>query len=243
MEEENVEKDMTPILIKDLGSIFFKEDSKNKRRCGIYLCLYCNKEFKAMNHHITHGNMKSCGCHRYKHKHNLRNTKIYNVWDAMKQRCNNKNHKSFKNYGGRDISVCSEWQDNFMSFYNWSVLNGYQEGLTLDRIDNNGNYEPDNCRWTTQSIQMCNTRDICPTNTSGFRGVCWNKRENKWMAYIDVNKKRIHLGYHQTALEGAKAYETYVRLNNLEHNFTPALTEEEIKELNLQILKEMREAI
>ena len=76
----------------------------------------------------------------------------------MKERCNNKNNKSYKNYGGRGIKVCKEWSENFMSFYNWSINNGYKEGLTIDRINNDGNYEPSNCRWITRKEQNRNYR-------------------------------------------------------------------------------------
>jgi hypothetical protein len=110
----------------------------------------------------------------------------------------------------------------------------YQEGLTLDRIDVNGNYEPNNCRWATLNTQQYNTRDLQKNNTSGFRGVTWQKKDKIWIARIRVKYTRIHIGCFKTALEAGKAYERYVRINNLEHNFTPALTEEEIEELNKQ---------
>ena len=76
----------------------------------------------------------------------------------MKQRCSNPNHKSYHNYGGRGIIVCDEWKNNYQAFYDWSMNNGYKEGLSIDRINNNGNYEPSNCRWTDKITQNNNTR-------------------------------------------------------------------------------------
>lgn len=91
-------------------------------------------------------------------KHKMSKTKLYKIWGSMKQRCLNMNDKGYKNYGGRGITVCDEWKNDFISFYQWSVNNGYQEGLTIDRINNNGNYEPSNCRWTDNFTQQSNTR-------------------------------------------------------------------------------------
>lgn len=97
-------------------------------------------------------------------KHGKRNTLIYNVWKNMKGRCNNPNYKVYKNYGGRGIKVCDEWQNEengFINFYNWAIENGYKErsGLSIDRIDVNGNYEPNNCRWVDSKIQTINRRN------------------------------------------------------------------------------------
>ena len=89
----------------------------------------------------------------------LAKTRINNIYHNMKNRCNNSKNYRYKNYGGRGIRVCDEWQNNFLSFYEWSVKNGYNDNLTLDRIDVNGNYEPNNCRWISLEEQFYNKTD------------------------------------------------------------------------------------
>ena len=91
-------------------------------------------------------------------KHGKRNTRLYCIWVSMKQRCYNHNNKDFRKYGERGIKVCDDWKNNFISFYDWSINNGYQENLTIDRINNNEDYEPNNCRWTDVKTQSNNRR-------------------------------------------------------------------------------------
>ena len=109
---------------------------------------------------LKYGNTKSCGCKRRNkfRTHGKSNTRLYEIWTDMKQRCLNPNQKTYKYYGGRGITICKEWIDDFMSFYDWALENWYQDKLTIDRIDVNGGYEPNNCRWVTMETQLGNTR-------------------------------------------------------------------------------------
>lgn len=158
--------------------------------------------------------------------------KIYRTWKYMRQRCYNQNNSSYHNYGGRGIEVCEEWH-SFASFQEWALANGHDNKLSIDRIDNDGNYEPSNCRWATQSQQSCNTRRIHTTNKSGYRGVCWNTASKKWEVSIGVNRNTIKIGYYSDVLEAAKAYDSYVITNGLGHTINNVLEEGEIVESNV----------
>ncbi len=114
---------------------------------------------------LKNGNTKSCGCYhsevsaKRREKHKLTHTRLYSVWNRMKQRCYNSNDKCYKGYGARGIKVCDEWRQDFKAFYDWAIANKYKSGLSIDRIDVNGNYEPDNCRWVDMKTQARNRRN------------------------------------------------------------------------------------
>lgn len=125
---------------------------KNKRNSILWLCLCdCGNTVEVEASELNRGTRVSCGCRHYKDRQTIggKPTRLYRIWKNMKKRCLNKNNTDYKYYGARGIKVCKEWNE-FRPFMEWANSHGYKDTLTLDRIDNDGNYEPGNCKWATR---------------------------------------------------------------------------------------------
>ena len=154
---------------------------------------------------LISGATKSCGCIKKEqdktnltanHRHKMSGTRIYETWQDMKRRCYNKQNVRYNRYGGRGIKVCEEWLNNFQSFYDWAIRNGYSDDLTIDRIDNDGNYEPSNCRWSTVKEQ-CNNRSSNINITIGNA----TKSRMSWCEIFNVDYKKVHARYQRNGYE------------------------------------------
>ena len=149
-------------------------------------------------------------------KHGMSNTRIYQIWADMKDRCFNENNKFYKRYGGRGITVCDEWSHDFQTFYDWAISNGYSDNLTIDRKDNDGNYEPSNCRWSTQHEQSMNKKHL--PNKTGFVGVRARRRKGEVYGYIAIvyrHRKELYAGFAKTPEEAFLIREKYIKENGL----------------------------
>ena len=217
--EEDLEKDMTPKLIGETYLKKPKENSRCRESHGIYECQYCGKEFECITVRIKSGRAKSCGCQKYIRSHGLTHNKWYSVWGGIIGRCYKPQNKSYKNYGARGITVCEEWLD-ITTFIAWAESTHPNiEGYTLDRIDNDKGYSPENCRWADRTTQNTNQR-MREDNTSGVKGVYYHKSIGKWVASIGVESKLKHIGSFKTLEEAVLARDNYIVENKLPHKLS-----------------------
>ena len=193
-----------------IGDIFgrlkvIKKDKSHIEKSGKvrskWLCICsCGNKVSVLGTNLRKGNTMSCGClwkevsQKIKTKHGLRNTRLYGIWSGIRKRTLNENCKDYKNYGGRGIYICKEWLDDFKAFYEWAISNGYKNNLTIERINVNGNYEPNNCKWATHKEQSQNTRR---TNIITFN---WETHcASEWERILGYNAgliySRQHLGW------------------------------------------------
>jgi len=200
--------------------------SGNKRTQYECVCK-CGNTVIAKSNDLVNKTTTSCGCYRKElmaetkttHGFTKITTKthpLYSIWATIKQRCTNENNKSYKDYGGRGISICDEWvnsPDVFISYISdlgWDIKN--HKSQEIDRINNNGNYEHGNIRLVDRATNCLNTR-MQNNNKSGFVGV--NKYKGKWRANITINKKQIYLGIYSDIKDAVNARSYYIEQNNL----------------------------
>lgn len=154
----------------------------NKHHQAMWRCRCdCGNETIVVSGNLRTGKTQSCDCLRRERcaasnrknlkmippKHGKTNTRLYRIWGAMRSRCYNPNTANYHNYGGRGITVCEEWRKDFQSFYTWSMEHGYKSDLSIDRIDNEQGYGPDNCKWSSRKEQANNTRQNHVLNYNG----------------------------------------------------------------------------
>lgn len=172
----------------------------NRAKCGKirWVCQCdCGNQVEVRSDHLLSGHTTSCGCYNgcCHATHNKTNTRLFRIWGNMKSRCFHTNDKDYKNYGGRGIAVCEEWSNSFEKFYEWSISNGYNDYLTIDRIDVNGNYEPNNCRWTTIKHQNNNRRNNKMITYKGETHTLSQWCEKLNLSYDAIEKRLTKYGY------------------------------------------------
>lgn len=161
----------------------------------------CGNECDVISYNLPNGNTKSCGCEQKKiasktHKiHGMKNTRLYYIWIGMKERCTNPKNKRYNRYGGRGIKICEEWKNDFIAFYKWAKDNGYKDELTIDRINVDGNYEPNNCRWASWKEQANNTSNNLVYELNGETHTLAEWSEIYAMKYQTVRTRIRQLGW------------------------------------------------
>lgn len=169
---------------------FVSKSGKHRTR---WLCQCdCGNTVIIYSDNLKRGKSTSCGCYRNECTrkrsitHGETKTKLYGVWSSIKSRCYNSNTTAFKDYGGRGIIMCDDWKDSFEIFKDWAYKNGYRDGLSIDRINNNSGYNPDNCRWVVSDVQANNRRN---NNSITFNGETHTVTE--WAKIMNKNPKTI----------------------------------------------------
>lgn len=160
----------------------------------------CGQSTLVMGKNLRNGDTGSCGCRIGGRTHGMSSTRIYKVWTDMKIRCRTSGSPKYKNYGERGIEICDEWYDDFVTFYDWAIKNGYEETLTIDRIDVNGDYEPDNCRWATMKEQASNKRDTLYIDIEGERKSCAAWAEMSGLTTSCIHHRHVLYGWSGGAL-------------------------------------------
>ena len=187
---------------KKYGRLLVIERAESYKGKTKWLCkCACGNECIVYGVSLKSGNTRSCGCYKTENAKKLYSTvrqndkHLYGVWNAIKQRCNNPNNRSYHNYGGRGIKICDEWANNYKTFYDWAMCAGYEKGKEIDRIDCDGNYEPDNCRFVDIETQANNKRNVKLYTINGVTKSLTQWCKEYEMNYGMVRQRIIKLGW------------------------------------------------
>jgi hypothetical protein len=174
-------------------------------------CEHCGTEFLAWKSANRRYCSTICSGKNNPRTHGKSRTRLYVIWRGMKNRCASASSYVYRYYGGRGISVCDEWRNDFSAFESWAIGNGYEDSLELDRRDVNGNYEPSNCRWANRCQQMRNVRKRRNATTSRFKGVSKHSQNRSWVAQLHAKGTTVNAGSYKTPLAAALAYDEAAR--------------------------------
>lgn len=189
-----------------------KKDEEKSGRHIFWVCeCSCGNTTTVRGDHIVSGRTRSCGCFKKEnayHTHGESKTRLFYIWSSMKERCNNPNNKRYNDYGGRGITISPEWQ-KYEDFRDWAYSSGYDESLTLDRVDVNGNYEPNNCRWATMKEQQRNRRNNVYITLGGEE-----KLLVEWCEIYGLPYDRIRERIRRRGWSVERAFNTPIRSTN-----------------------------
>lgn len=181
------------LIGKRFGKLVVMERDLSKKRTAWKCKCDCGNIKNVQACHLLSGATTSCGCYQKERasqankKHGHTHTSLHNRWKSIRQRCMNPNNQRYEDYGGRGIKLCEEW-NNFSNFEKWALENGYEEGMELDRIDNNKGYSPENCRWCNSQTNNNNKR-----NTVKIDGMTISE----FAEYYDINRQTVHYRYYR----------------------------------------------
>lgn len=213
-------------VITDLGMKKPTPNYYKKVRMAVFECTHCNMHFEAVVTKKAESQLFCKSCNGTSNKKPNRDHKLYRIWADTKAKLTATNgHKI--SYLSKNIAMCDDWYYSYDTFFEWALSNGYQEGLTIDRIDNNGNYNPSNCRWVNWSVQIVNQRPIKSTNTTGYKGI-YKVSDHLWVANIRYEHNRYGLGSFPDPITAAKAYDSFVKLMGWPHSNNQLLNDNEI---------------
>ena len=225
---------MPPTKVGDVyGRLTVVELLEEKNSDGRQMCMCkcsCGNDYKLAIKSLRVGNGRSCGCLRrhsisarnYRHGYSVRGDchPLHGVYHDMKRRCCDPRRKAYPRYGGRGISVCEEWKSSMDTFIVWAESNGYKEGLTIDRIDNDGDYEPSNCRWVNRCVQSAN-KGVSTMNTVGYKGLQLYPNCSAWAVRLSHQCRHVQLGpftKFEEAVDARNSYITKHELDKVGHN-------------------------
>lgn len=193
------------LIGEKFGKLTVVERRKNsKSGKAMWLCeCECGNKVIIPTYRLTMGETRSCGCLKKESKnftHKMSKTRIYYIWLDMKKRCHDQKNKSFKHYGGKGITVCEEWEKDFMSFFKWAMENGYSEELTIDRINGELGYSPENCRWANKITQNNNRKNSLFVEYMGE-----TKTLSEWCRQYERNYKMVYQRFRKLGWQFEKA--------------------------------------